>query len=135
MLTMNNNNWMRILGIRENVWAWKYKKVFVFVMVCNSIELWFRVASLFYWWFLINQVYLVWIKLMGLGIRHKPMKVQVVFLVQGIVPSSFTLWSSFFMRGPWFYFEILWFIWNWLEGVYQVSCLVVLTYLINCNKL
>ena len=26
------------------------------------------------------------------------MKVQVVFFVQGIVPSSFTLWSSFFMR-------------------------------------
>ena len=49
----------------------------------------------FYWWFLINQVYLVWIKLIGLGIGNKPMKVQVVFFVQGIVPSSFTLWSSF----------------------------------------
>jgi len=52
----------------------------------------------FYWGFLINQVYLVWVKLIGLGIGHKPMKVQVVFFVQGIVPSSFTLWSSLFMR-------------------------------------
>jgi len=36
--------------------------------------------------------------LIVLGIGNKPMKVQVVFFVQGIVPSSFTLWSSFFMR-------------------------------------
>ena len=36
--------------------------------------------------------------MIGLGIGNKPMKVQVVFFVQGIVPSSFTLWSSFFMR-------------------------------------
>jgi len=36
--------------------------------------------------------------LIGLGISHKPMKVQVVFFVQGIVPSSFTFWSSFFIR-------------------------------------
>jgi len=56
--------------------------------------------------------------LIGLGIGHKSMKVQVVFFVQGIVPSSFTLWSSFFMREVHdSTVETLWFIWNWLEGV------------------
>ena len=50
------------------------------------------------------------------------MKVQVVFFVQGIVPSSFPLWSSFFMREVHdSTFEILWFIWNWFEGVYQLD--------------
>jgi len=63
-------------------------------MVCNFVE--FMIP--FYWWFLINQVYLVWIKLIGLGIGHKPMKVQVVFFVQGRVPSSLKLWSWFFIR-------------------------------------
>jgi len=56
--------------------------------------------------------------LIGLGIGNKLMKVQVVFFVQGIVPSSFTLWSSFFMREVHdSTVEMLWFIWNWLEGV------------------
>ena len=49
------------------------------------------------------------------------MKVQVVFFVQGIVPSSVTLWSSFFMRevhDSTLRFYV--FFWNWFEGV--LSC-------------
>jgi len=50
---------------------------------------------------------------------------------------SFKIWSesirintegkSLIMKlDPWIYIDSVWFIWNWLEGVYQVSCLVLL---------